>query len=363
MPNPNLEPLVLSDEERETLERWVRRPKTSQRLALRSRIVLTCSEGLSNTAVADKLGLEFGTVSKWRARFMKLRLDGLSDAPRPGAPRTIGDAEVELVVTKTLESKPVNATHWTTRSMAAATGMSQSAVLRIWQAFGLQPHRSETFKLSEDPQFIDKVRDVVGLYMSPPANAIVLSIDEKSQVQALDRTQPLLPMEPGQAERRTHDYFRHGTTSLFAALNVATGEIIGECHRRHRHQEFLKFLKRLDEGLNREPNTQIHLILDNYGTHTAPAVRRWFVRHPEYHLHFTPTSASWLNMIERFFAEITDKRIRRGVFRSVPALERAIYEYLEHRNKEPKPFVWTADADAILEKVGNVCRRINESAH
>jgi transposase len=363
MPSPKLEPLVLSDEERTTLEQWARRPKTSQRLAVRSRIVLTCCEGLSNTAAAKKLDLEIGTVRKWRTRFLKDRLDGLIDAPRPGAPRTIGDLDVERVLTKTLESKPENATHWSTRGMAEAVGLSQSAVSRIWRAFALQPHRSKTFKLSEDPLFIEKVRDVVGLYMSPPENAIVFSIDEKSQVQALDRTQPLLPMSPGQVERHTHDYARHGTTSLFAALNVATGEIIGTCHRRHRHQEFLKFLKRLDEQVVRRPGTTMHLILDNYGTHKAPAVRRWFAKHPEYHLHFTPTSASWLNMVERFFAEITEKRIRRGAFRSVKALEQTIHDYLDHRNRNPRPFVWTADADAILKRVANVCRRITDSGH
>jgi transposase len=363
MPSPKLVPLMLSDEERTTLEQWARRPKTSQRLALRSRIVLTAAEGLSNTAVARKLHLEIGTVRKWRTRFLQGRVDGLTDAPRPGAPRMIHDADVERVLTKTLESKPENATHWSTRGMAQASGLSQSAISRIWRAFALQPHRSETFKLSEDPLFIEKVRDVVGLYLSPPERAIVLSVDEKSQVQALDRTQPLLPLAPGQVERHTHDYARHGTTSLFAALNVATGEVIGTCHRRHRHQEFLKFLKQLDEQVERTPGTEIHLILDNYGTHKAPAVQRWFARHPEYHLHFTPTSASWLNMVERFFAEITEKRIRRGAFRSVKALEQAIHDYLDQRNRTPKPFVWTADADMILKRVANVCRRINDSAH
>lgn len=363
MPSPKLEPLVLSEMETATLQRWARRPKTSQHLALRSRIVLTCGKGLSNTAVAEELAIQVGTVRKWRTRFLQGRLDGLADAPRPGAPRTISDDDVERVVTKTLESKPAHATHWSTREMAKAVGLSQSAISRIWRAFALQPHRSKTFKLSEDPLFIEKVRDVVGLYMSPPANAIVLSIDEKSQIQALDRTQPLLPMSPGQVERHTHDYVRNGTTSLFAALNVASGEIIGNCYRQHRHQEFLKFLKQVDTQVVREPGTEIHLVMDNYGTHKTPAVKRWFARHPEYHLHFTPTSASWLNMIERFFAEITEKRIRRGAFRSVKSLEKAIHEYLVHRNKNPKPFIWTADADSILKKVANVCIRINDSGH
>ena len=363
MPSPKLEPLVLTDDERTTLEQWARRPKTSQRLAQRSRIVLTCSEGPSNTVVARKLRVQIGTVRKWRTRFLTDRLDGLTDTPRPGAPRTILDSDVERVLAKTLESKPPHATHWSTRSLAEAVGLSQSAISRIWRAFALQPHRSKTFKLSEDPLFIDKVRDVVGLYMSPPENAIVLSVDEKSQVQALDRTQPLLPLSPGQVERHTHDYARHGTTSLFAALNVATGEIVGACHRRHRQQEFLKFLKQVDEQVVRRPGTEMHLILDNYGTHKAPAVRRWFAKHPDYHLHFTPTSASWLNMVERFFAEITEKRIRRGAFRSVKALEQAIHDYLNHRNGNPKPFLWTADADAILKRVANVCRRITDSGH
>ena len=363
MPSPKLEPLVLSEMEITTLQRWARRPKTSQHLALRSRIVLACGKGVSNTAVAADLAIQIGTVRKWRTRFLQSRLDGLVDAPRPGAPRTISDEDVERVVTKTLESKPAHATHWSTREMAKAVGLSQSAISRIWRAFALQPHRSKTFKLSEDPLFIEKVRDVVGLYMSPPANAIVLSIDEKSQVQALDRTQPLLPMSPGQVERHTHDYVRHGTTSLFAALNVASGEIIGNCFRQHRHQEFLKFLKQVDAQVVRAPGTEIHLIMDNYGTHKTPAVKRWFAKHPEYHLHFTPTSASWLNMIERFFAEITEKRIRRGAFRSVKALEKAIHDYLAHRNQNPKPFVWTANADSILKKVGNVCQRINDSGH
>jgi transposase len=363
MPSPKLEPLVLSQMEMTTLQRWARRPKTSQHLALRSRIVLACGTGLSNTAVAEDLAIEISTVRKWRTRFLQFRLDGLTDAPRPGAPRTISDEDVERVVTKTLESKPAHATHWSTREMAKEVGLSQSAISRIWRAFALQPHRSKTFKLSEDPLFIERVRDVVGLYMSPPANAIVLSIDEKSQVQALDRTQPLLPMSPGQVERHTHDYVRHGTTSLFAALNVASGEIIGNCYRQHRHQEFLKFLKQVDAQLPREPGTEIHVIMDNYGTHKTPAVKRWFTRHPEYHLHFTPTSASWLNMIERFFAEITEKRIRRSAFRSVKALEKAIHQYLDHRNKHPKPFVWTLDADSILKKVGKVCQRINDSGH
>lgn len=355
--------LIVSVAERNELERLMRRPKAQQRLAERARIVLTCAKGLSNVEVAEELGISRTTVGKWRSRFIERRLDGLLDEPRPGTPRTIGDDAVERVVTMTLESKPKNATHWSTRSMAKAAGMSQTAISRIWRSFGLQPHRAETFKLSEDPYFIEKVRDVVGLYMAPPEHAIVLCVDEKSQVQALDRTQPLLPMRPGQAERGTHDYVRHGTTSLFAALNTATGTVIGKCLRRHRHQEFLQFLRHLDATVARTEGTTIHLVLDNYGTHKTLAVQRWFARHPEYRLHFTPTSASWMNMVERFFAEITEKRIRRGAFRSVRALEQAILDYLECHNQAPKPFVWTADADLILRKVQKVCERISNSGH
>jgi transposase len=355
--------LVLTDEERGQLERWARRPKTSQRLALRSRIVLACAEGEDNTVVAETLAVCTATVGKWRKRFLDKRLDGLVDESRPGAPRTITDDDVERVVTMTLETKPKNATHWSTRSMAEATGMSQTAICRIWHAFGLQPHRTKTFKLSEDPLFVEKVRDVVGLYMNPPEHAIVLSIDEKSQVQALDRTQPLLPMEPWQVERHTHDYARHGTTSLFAALNTKTGEVIGRCHQRHRHQEFLRFLKHVDQTIKKSRKTQVHLIMDNYATHKTPAVQRWLTRHPEYHVHFTPTSASWLNQVERFFAEITTKCIRRSAHRSVTALKNAIMNYLDEHNRNPKPFTWVADADVILERVKNVCARISNSGH
>jgi transposase len=355
--------LTLTDDERQKLETWASRPTSSQRLALRSRIVLACAQGFDNKTVATHLRINVVTVGKWRQRFLEDRLEGLTDEPRPGAPRTITDAMVEQVVTKTLEEKPKAATHWSTRGMAEATGLSQSAIVRIWNAFGLKPHKSETFKLSTDPFFVEKVRDVVGLYMSPPENAIVLSIDEKSQVQALDRTQPLLPLTPGQAERRTPDYVRNGTTSLFAALNVATGQVIGQCYKRHRQQEFLKFLKEVDAQVMREPGVEIHIIMDNYGTHKAPSVKRWFERHPEYHLHFTPTSGSWLNQVERFFAEITEKRIRRGVFRSVAALEKAIMEYLASHNENPKPFVWTANADLILNRVKQVCERISNSGH
>ena len=356
-------PVILSDDERQKLEIWAGRPKSTQRLALRARIILSCAEGLDNKDVAARLRTNIATVGKWRKRFLADRLEGLADEPRPGAPRKITDALVEEVVTKTLEEKPKAATHWSTRGMAETVGLSQTAIVRIWNAFGLKPHKADTFKLSTDPYFVEKVRDVVGLYMSPPENAIVLSIDEKSQIQALDRTQPLLPMAPGQAERGTPDYVRNGTTSLFAALNVATGAVIGKCYKRHRQQEFLKFLNEVDAQIEKEPGVEIHIILDNYGTHKTPSVKRWFERHPEYHLHFTPTSGSWLNQVERFFAEITAKRIRRGAFRSVASLEKAIMEYLAHHNENPKPFVWTANADLILERVKKVCERISNSGH
>ncbi len=355
--------LVLSDDERQTLTRWANRPKSTQRLARRARIVLACAEEPSNKAVAARLGVCPATVGTWRSRFVARRLDGLTDEPRPGAPRKVTDGTVERVVTKTLEAKPAHATHWSTRGMARTSGLSQSTVGRIWRAFGLEPHRADTFKLSADPYFVEKVRDVVGLYLSPPEKAIVLCVDEKPQVQALERTQPVLPLAPARTERATHDYTRHGTTSLFAALDVATGAVIGKCHRRHRHQEFVKFLDHVNAALVREPGVSVHVVLDNYGTHKTPAVKRWFLRHPEYHLHFTPTSASWLNQVERFFAAITEQRIRRGVFTSVPQLERAIADYLAEHNRNPEPFVWTADADSILERVKRVCERTSDSGH
>ena len=354
---PRLKPLALTDDERSKLAAWTRRPKTAQRLALRARIVLAAAGGHTNTAIAADLRVTLPTVGKWRQRFLDRRLDGLTDEPRPGPPRTITDARVEEVVTKTLESKPTNATHWSTRGMARHTGLSQTAISRIWRAFGLKPHRAETFKLSADPYFVEKVRDVVGLYLGPPDRAVVLSVDEKSGTQALDRTQPVLPMTPGQAERGTHDYVRHGTTSLFAALDVATGKVIGKCQRRHRHQEFVKFLADIDAAVPVEDGVTVHLVLDNYATHKTPAVRRWLARHPRFVVHFTPTSASWLNQVERFFAEITEKRIRRGVFRSVRELEQAIDTYLAEHNRNPKPFRWTATADLILRRVEELCKR------
>jgi len=354
---PRLKPVTLTDDERDKLAAWTRRPKTAQRLALRARIVLAAADGTTNTAIAADLRVTLPTVGKWRQRFLDRRLDGLTDEPRPGPPRTITDARVEEVVTKTLESKPTNATHWSTRGMARHTGLSQTAISRIWRAFGLKPHRAETFKLSADPYFVEKVRDVVGLYLHPPDRAVVLSVDEKSGAQALDRTQPVLPMTPGQAERGTHDYVRHGTTSLFAALDVATGKVIGKCRRRHRHQEFVKFLADIDAAVPYEDGVAIHLVMDNYATHKTPAVKRWLARHPRFVVHFTPTSASWLNQVERFFAEITEKRIRRGVFRTVRELEQAIEAYLAEHNRDPKPFKWTATADLILRRVEEVCKR------
>lgn len=353
-------PLELLPADKEKLLLLARRPKTAQRVAVRSKIVLRAAEGRSNQEIARGLGVSGATVGKWRERFRLQGMEGLSDEPRPGAPRTITDVQVEEAVTRTLESLPVAATHWSTRSLAEAVGLSQSAVVRIWHSFGLQPHRSETFKLSTDPFLVEKIRDITGLYLNPPDRAIVLSIDEKSQVQALDRTQPILPLRPGLPEQRTSDYERHGTTSLFAALDVATGKVIGRCHRRHRHQEFLQFMDLVDCKLPADAQ-EVHVVLDNYGTHKTPKVIRWFARHPRYHLHFTPTSGSWINQVERWFAELTEKRIRRGSFLSVASLEKAIREYLDHYNENPKPFVWTADADLILGKIQRLCERISHS--
>jgi transposase len=351
--------LTITDDERETLERWARRPTTAQALAQRARLILGCAAGKSNTRVAGELRLTKQTVGKWRRRFLRARLEGVLDEPRPGAPRTVTDAHVEEVVTLTLETKPRDATHWSTRAMAARSGLSQSTVSRIWRAFGLQPHRTETFKLSPDPFFIDKVRDIVGLYLDPPDRALVLCVDEKSQIQALDRSQPLLPMRPGQVERRTHDYVRHGTTSLFAALDVKSGRVIGTCHRRHRAVEFRKFLDTIEATV---PGTlDVHLILDNYATHKTPLIRRWLAKRPRYHLHFTPIGASWINLVERWFGLLTQKQLRRGVHCSTRALEAAIMQYIGVSNAQPKPFVWTKTADEILASVDRFCRRISDS--
>jgi transposase len=340
-------PLNLTDVERDELRALVRAPRAPRALADRCRVMLLDEQGLTYAAIGAKIGMREQTVLKWRGRFLGGRLAALKDKPRPGIKRTITNEMVAEVVRKTLEEKPPDATHWSTRSMAAATGISRTSINTIWNAFNLQPHRSETFKLSTDPNFVGKVRDIVGLYMSPPENAVVICCDEKSQMQALDRTQPLLPMRPGVPERRTHDYHRHGTSSLFAGLMVKTGVVIRECHRRHRHQEFIKFLNTIDEVVKatEADGTAVHIVLDNYATHKTPAVRRWLARHPAYHLHFTPTSASWLNQVERVFADLTQKQLRRGVFTSVAALERAAADYIDARNEDAKPFAWTADAN------------------
>ena len=351
----------MTSEEREKLAMLARRPKTGQAVAMRARIVLGCDEGLSNGAVAKRLQITGATVCKWRERFRVNRLEGLLDEPRPGAPRSITDKKVEAVVTKTLESMPANSTHWSTRLMANKTGLSQTAIVRIWHAFGLQPHRVKNFKFSKDPQFIEKVRDIVGLYMNPPDHAMVLCIDEKSQVQALNRTQPILPIAPGVPARQSHDYERHGVTSLFAALDVASGVTISNCYRRHRHQEFLRFLGDVDASLPH--GLDVHLVMDNYGTHKVKKVRGWLARHPRYHIHFTPTSGSWLNMVERLFAEVTQRCVRRGSHTAVRELEKAMLDYLDRRNRNPKPFIWKADADLILGKVERLCQRISDSGH
>jgi transposase len=339
--------IILSDDERQTLQRWAQRPRSSQALALRCRIVLACADGLSNVAVGEQLGVHPVTVAKWRTRFAARRLQGLADEPRPGVPRSITDEQVEQVIVKTLEETPRDATHWSTRSMARATGMSQTAISRIWRAFGLKPHLVQTWKLSSDPQFIDKVRDICGLYLNPPEAAVVLCVDEKSQIQALDRTAPILPLRPGLAERRTHDYFRHGTTTLFAALEVATGKVTDRCFDRHRHIEFLAFCKQVAKAY---PRRELHLVLDNYGTHTHPRVRAWLARNPRIHLHFTPTSASWMNLVEIFFGIITRKAIRRGTFTSVADLIRAIRIFIDAWNQRCQPFQWTKTPEQVLAK-------------
>jgi len=343
-----------SDEERE-LTSLAHRSRSAPALARRARIVLACAEGQDNKTVARKLRATPGTVGKWRSRFVQDRLEGLYDELRPGAPRSITDEQVERVVVRTLESTPCGATHWSTREMAKATGYSHMTISRIWQAFGLQPHRSESFKLSPDPLLVPKVRDIAGLYINPPEHAVVLCVDEKSQIQALDRTAPLLPMRPGQAERRTHDYKRHGTTSLFAALDVKSGKVIGQMHRRHRSIEFRKFLDSIDASV--PPDREVHIVMDNYGTHKTPLIRGWFAKRPRFHVHFTPTYGSWLNQVERWFAELTMKQIRRGAHRSVSELEHAIQAFLDAHNVDPKPFVWTKSADEILASIARFAQR------
>ena len=353
--------LVLSVDEHKQLLEWTRRHKTSQALALRSRIILGCAQKRTNGEVARQVRATPQTVGKWRSRFMARRLDGLLDEPRPGAPRTIDDARIERLIATTLNTLPRDATHWSTRALAKKLGLSQSTVSRVWRAFGLQPHRVETFKLSTDPLFIEKVRDIVGLYANPPLKAMVLCVDEKSQIQALDRTQPILPLAPGVAERRTHDYMRHGTTTLFAAFDIATGKVIGELHRRHRSKEFLQFLRTIDANV--PAVLDVHLVMDNYGTHKTPSIRNWLARHPRFHVHFTPTSASWLNQVERWFALLSEKQIKRGTHRSTVELERAIRDYLALYNTDPRPFMWTKTADQIFESLGRFCKRISDSGH
>jgi transposase len=354
-------PLVLSGQERETLERWARRPKSAQALALRCRIVLAAAEGETNTAIAAGLGCSSSTVGKWRSRFAERRLDGLHDEPRPGKPRAISDRDVERVIVKTLEETPLDATHWSTRSLAKATGMSQSAISRIWRAFGLKPHLSEHFKLSPDPQFIDKVRDVVGLYLNPPDAAVVLCVDEKSQIQALDRSAPVLPLLPGTPERRTHDYRRYGTTNLYAALDVASGNVIADCTARHRADEFRRFLTLIDKSV--PAALAVHVIVDNSSTHKAPTIQRWLLRHPRFTFHFTPTYTSWLNLVERWFAELTNKWLRRGTHRSVTELVASIRTWITNWNDDPRPFVWHKSADEILDSLATYCQRISDSRH
>ena len=355
-------PLTLTPADREVLERWTRRRTTAQALARRARIVLACAEpGATNSGVARALRVSRPTVLTWRRRFAARGPDGLLDEPRPGAPRTITDADVERVITLTLEATPPDATHWSTRRLAAAAGMSQTAVSRIWRAFALRPHRAETFKLSTDPLFIEKVRDIVGLYLNPPDRALVLCVDEKPQIQAKAPTAPVLPMRPGQVERRTHDYLRHGTTDLFAALDVKAGRVIGACRPRHRSLEFRAFLDQIDANVPAE--LDVHLILDNAATHKTRLIRDWLAKRPRYHLHFTPTSASWLNLVESWFALLTARQLKRGAFRSTGELEAAIRRYIAATNAAPKPFVWTKSADEILASVARFCQRTSNSVH
>jgi transposase len=361
MPIPSAVVIELTDEERSVLGSWTRRHTSAQALALRARIVLAAAGELTNGEIAASLGVSRPTVTKWRNRFAERRLQGLLDEPRPGRPRTITDEQVERVVITTLESAPKDATHWSTRSMAREVGMTPDAVMRIWHAFGLQPHRQETWKLSKDPQFIEKVHDICGLYLNPPERAVVLALDEKSQIQALDRTTPILPMLPGTPERATHDYERHGTTSLYAALNIHSGEVIGRLHQRHRAIEFLKFLKTIDQNV--PAHLGVHLVLDNASSHKTPTVKRWLSQHPRFVLHFTPTSSSWINLVERWFSELTTKLLRRGAHRSVRALNTDIRRWIDTWNEDPRPYVWTKTAEQILDSISRYCQRINQTGH
>jgi transposase len=361
MPSPTVVPIELSVEERDQLEAWSRRRSSAQALAVRSRIVLAAADGLNNTEIAARLGIHRNVAGKWRQRFAEYRLDGLTDEPRPGQPRKITDAQVEEVIVKTLESTPKDATHWSTRSMAREVGLTQSAVHRIWKAFGLQPHRRESWKLSRDPLFVAKVRDVVGLYLNPPERAVVLCVDEKSQIQALDRTAPILPMLPGTPARATHDYKRSGTSSLYAALDITTGKVIGALHSRHRAIEFKQFLQTIDREV--PDDLAVHIVLDNSSTHKTPAIQKWLLAHPRFQLHFTPTSSSWLNLVERWFGELTTKLLKRGTHRSVAALNTDIRAWIETWNTDPRPYVWTKTADQILDSIRRYCDRINDSRH
>lgn len=349
----------LSEEQRDELRAWTRRHTQSQHLATRARIILASEEFGSDVRVAEELGVSSSTVSKWRRRFVEHGIVGLSDAPRSGAPRTIGDDRVAALIRMTLEATPRGATHWSTRSLAKKLGLSHSTVGRVWRAFNLKPHRTEGFSLSNDPFFVEKVRDVVGLYMSPPDNAMVLCVDEKSQIQALERTQLVLPMMPGVPQRTTPRYLRHGTTTLFAALDVATGRVIGKCYRRHRAKEFLAFLNKLEAAV--PDDLEVHVIMDNYGTHRTPKVRQWFKRHTRFHAHFVPTYSSWLNLVERWFAELTERQLRRSSHRSTLALEYDIREFIEVHNTDPKPYVWTKSADQILASIARYCSRVQDA--
>jgi transposase len=358
---PALAKLTLSVDEREQLERWVRRRKSAQDLALRSKIILECTSGVTNSEVARRMDVSLPTVRKWRNRFLDRRLDGLVDDPRPGRPATISVDHVEQVIVDTLESTPKTASHWSRAKMAEKSGLSKSTVGRIWKAFGLQPHREEGFKLSNDPLFTEKVYDIVGLYLNPPDSAVVLSVDEKSQVQALARSQPAFPMMPGTPERRSHDYVRHGTTSLFAALNVTDGTVISSIHRKHRSVEFKKFLVKIDKTV--PDHLDVHVVCDNYSTHKHPIVKNWLAKRPRFHMHFTPTYSSWINQVERLFAEVTRELLQRSDHRSVQALEKDLREWVKAWNANPKPFIWTKTAEEILSSIARYLKRINESGH
>lgn len=358
---PSLAELTLSADEREQLQRWVRRRKSAQDLAQRSRIILECATGASNSEVARNVAVSLPTVRKWRKRFLDHRLDGLVDEPRPGRPATISVDQVEQVVVDTLESTPKNATHWSRSTMANKSGLSKSTVGRIWKAFGLKPHLEEGFKLSNDPLFTEKVYDIVGLYLNPPESAVVLSVDEKSQVQALTRSQPAFPMTVGTAERRSHDYVRHGTTSLFAALNVSDGTVISSVHRRHRAVEFKKFLTKIDKTV--PAHLDVHVVCDNYSTHKHPTIGNWLTKRPRFHMHFTPTYSSWINQVERLFAEVTRDLLQRSDHRSVQALEKDLRQWVKAWNEDPKPFIWTKTAEEILESIARYLKRINGAGH